>query len=1537
MSHPARLSLRAPPHLPFIQGFPGIPPCPASATSPERKPAGVHGTLELRIGHLPVKAKWVRVELRKHEILPAGFPGATPEGTWEHVGAISTLWQPPQGKEWDSIETADFKFFIPLPENIPPSVELPRSTGVRYELVAAMCYRQKGGLFKKESSPIVKSSEWLLITKHELHSAWPIYQIPDSRTIQAANGQINLTVSRPSTAFGSGDRIQFTATLKSAKSQPFKLKGFECTLLEVVTSIPLPPDPSSTKGKKRKSLQQPIAKTRPIGAVKAVVDETVGLGGEKSARIELHVDRALVTVKHARTIEVGYELEVKAVTDGLREKVEMGGIVYIVGPFARAHAQEAVKDIGYVEALCPDRPRPASMQSTPSLFTTPPGSGPNTPPISNVSGHRPTNSVPYAPVSTTLTPRQSSYGAVQQMQQQQQYQQQEYQHQQHQRQHQQQQQQQQGFIPRQPTGRPSSITTMGSDSTSTTHPAGGGGHGEFGLTPMGNQGQGQGRLYQTMPNPQPSGTGSASGRRNDVAFPSPQPSSPRPRSVTPTSLTVESGEGDSRYTQSEMGPGGGAGGGYADDNKRYSSMTTATFGRWDKGLKKAMGNGGGSGEGTLMSLAESDATPTPTSPTAPSVSTRPTSPVAAVGSSRPASTRPPVPPPSAYMSAEAEKRMQRDRYELARTRTVASQLAQGNSLDTIGLSPNPGSAMGDMPDAPPPEYAPPRPKQPDREYTAPRPLSTYASLNGSPTNLSSPASGAGASPPLAQGVVDSASPPRPPTHQQKTAYASAEQEKETQRRRYEDAIARTESPSVQASASGSGLGSGSGFNDKVARQSSIITALKSDAPLRTSQGVSLHDSAMPPSSSPSATAAGPSNPATVGLGITAGSGLSEKEQMRRFYEAQDRVAQAANKATSPGRVTSIGTSSVLSRKSGGGSVGPIPGSSKDGPTSNGDDDNGNDNDFAPGYSAPALSKPSSGSIGIGGYAKAGAGAGVGVLSEKEQMRRYYEAQDRVAAAASGPNSVQSSPQAGHSTYRSTGPSAPPPQSNAQARPGYGSPSRGPTGSGSGSALSEKEQMRRYYEAQDRVAQAQRGEGPSQNGMSTPPRANQSTSSSPFAAGSPSAQNGHEFRSGSALDEKEQMRRYYEAQDRVAQASSGTSAGASGSGSASGSGLSAPEYQVTPPRPAKITALQNLGPSPRKPLSSSSRPSSPSPSVSMSASGSGPGQKDGPSPGPAKLGAVISAIDEKEQMRRYYEAMDRVQQASSSTTTSGSAAGSRVVSGPTGQSSESPSRIARQEGQYGSSSSATGFGSGSGFSGAPMVDSPPAFEFSSTYGSGTGAGAASSSRHGGGGGGGGSGYPFASAADEKEAMRRRYESATAAVERHASPSPSPPLLSSSSYIHDHDLDHGHDSSPASAVPGQQRPRTSLGTNMNTNTNANAGLSTTSSSSVHARVATAPSSALALGDAGILLARPNTADPSTASRSGRPISQEYEANPTPESPVISRDPTIKAGKAKASSSSQNELAENDREGAAPPPPPLPARPPKEYVRLLSPVGE
>ncbi|WVW86011.1 hypothetical protein I302_108049 [Kwoniella bestiolae CBS 10118] len=1358
MSHPARLLLRAPPHLPFIQGYPGIP------ASPTRKAAGVHGSLELRVGSIPVKAKWVRVEIRKYESLPPGFPNSSFEPVWEHIGEIETLWKPSdESKETELIETADFKFFLPLPENIPPTIELARSTGVRYELVAALCYKQKSGLFKKESYPILKISEPLLIIKHELHSSWPLYNLPDSKTVKAANDQLILNVSRPNTAFSSGDRIQFSASLKSTKSQPFKLKGFECTIYELITSIPIPPDAQGTKGKKRKSLQNPITKSRPISTVKAAVDERIGLGGEKSAKVEMLVDRVLVTVKNARTLRVEYALEVKAVMEGIRDKIEVGDIMYTVGVFDRNTSDQATRDIGRVDSLCPDIPQPSPpprpMDSTP--FS---GSQPDLPPNARFNGNLkpPSNFPPSRPNSGVFQLQQP-------------------------------QQQVQGFDSRLPYQRHSSTNSASTYTTINTQTN------EFGMTPTPTQN----RPYGTMPT-------SPGQRTPEVMFPTAQP---RPRSSSPTSPARESSGGHDRYVQSDVG--------HDANSNRYSTATMATFGRWDKGLKNAMRPEQES-DRAATSMASSENAPTPTTPTVPSPSTRQSSPMASLPS-RPTSARPPVPPSSFYLTSEQEKSLQRERYEAARNASVPLTAAQ-----------TPKKSEEEIPEIPPPEYAPPVPAQPKRQYTAPsRPVSEYTSLNGSPANSSPKTTSSprlaspppGARPSSGSNRMGS---PRPPSIAEQQHHLSAAEEKEIQRRRYEEATSKVnETTTPKAGPSKINVEKA---NASPNRQSSIIQALKTSPPLfpRKSSGASdgpIPYNAIYPPGRTSSKADGAS-PATVGLGISAnggggGSGMSEKEQMKRYYEAQEAVAQAQGQSNpnSPSKRINVGSSSVLSRRSGGGSIGSISvnehGQRRE--TTNAMDEKEQMKRFYEAQDRVAAASRGE-AIGSASGSQSRQGTVPSAIDEKEQMRRYYEAQERVAAVTGSPS------QAGPSGYTRQASQTP-------------SPSRPSTSAAVPSGISEKEQMRRYYEAQDRVAAASSGGGVQQS----PIRPTEQNDNIPSPA---------QPRSSTAIDEKEQMRRYYEAQDRVNRASQSPGIGSSGSKS----------FETPTSSPARARGI-SAAPSAVDEKEQMRRYYEAQDRVAKATSGSPePSQPAGrtipTSTSTSTIGGFgAGAVEEKEQMKRYYEAMDRVNAASSS---------------GSGQGTASPPPIL-----------------------APPVDSPPTFEdappsFAATTATASGSASASGS---------GSGYP--SAEQEKEMMKRRYEQATSAVQRYNSPPPDQTQGSSSTNP------FKSDSGDIQSKTMRNQPRTSLGV--------------ASEQIIHNAHNTSSSSALPTHRSGSgYFDNPNSNMSRNATTSPSP----------PSSPFLARDPTIKAGKARA--------VDPLSSGAAPPPP-LPARPPREYVELLSPVGE
>jgi hypothetical protein len=186
-----------------------------------------------------------------------------------------------------------------------------------------------------------------------------------------------------------------------------------------------------------------------------------------------------------------------------------------------------------------------------------------------------------------------------------------------------------------------------------------------------------------------------------------------------------------------------------------------------------------------------------------------------------------------------------------------------------------------------------------------------------------------------------------------------------------------------------------------------------------------------------------------------------------------------------------------------------------------------------------------------------------ILSEKERMRRHYEAQDAASnAVGSPPPSIPTpmympSPQ--HSQVMSPPPhqvSTPPPQNNSPPPPIHSPPA--PM-----NALAEKEMLRKKYEAEEAVRPAQNGRTPpSRSGSSLPaiprsPPIQGNIPGRPLTAAEEKAQLAARYANNTsvsppspgrpltAAEEKAQLRAQYETRDQVApppfQAQSPTSA------------------------------------------------------------------------------------------------------------------------------------------------------------------------------------------------------------------------------------------------------------------------------------------------------------------------------------------------------------------------------------------------------------
>ncbi|KAJ7489938.1 hypothetical protein B0H11DRAFT_1047384 [Mycena galericulata] len=326
-----KLTLRPPPNVDFVHGYPGIPP------GPDRPQAAVKGAIEVRVGPQGAKAKWVRIELRKVETLPGGgvvntfhdFVGPSPVNLWS------------ASEEYGLLRSQDFPFSIRIPESIPPSIDLQNRAGINYELLASVCTKGKKGFLRKRKSVVVSTQADILIDKHELHSTWPVYCQPETRNI--AQEGVTLIVERNATCYGPGDRVSLFAIVKSDALHTVILRGFELTLKESTIFRAGP----YTSGKK----SAPQVRVLTISENKFPVNATLYGGTQHRTELTCMIspDHTTTTLNAARHIDITYTLSVKALM-GTGTPLIMD-LPVIVSNWQRAVSAEAIRRIGPAPSL----------------------------------------------------------------------------------------------------------------------------------------------------------------------------------------------------------------------------------------------------------------------------------------------------------------------------------------------------------------------------------------------------------------------------------------------------------------------------------------------------------------------------------------------------------------------------------------------------------------------------------------------------------------------------------------------------------------------------------------------------------------------------------------------------------------------------------------------------------------------------------------------------------------------------------------------------------------------------------------------------------------------------------------------------------------------------------------------------------------------------------------------------------------------------------------------------------------------------------
>ncbi|KAJ9475727.1 Arrestin_C domain-containing protein [Pseudozyma hubeiensis] len=339
MSQP-KLNLRPPPHRDFIQGFPGI------VASNARPPAHVAGTVEVRLGTKGLRAAWLRIELRKLETLPGGeswgeLIGRGPIDVWS-AGKDDT-YKSDSEKGWELLQTADFPFQVTIPEGLPPSAKLEKNAGIGYELVTSLCVRSKKGLLKKETtSSIIQNTHPLWLDKHELHSTWPIYSAPDDH--EALQDDIRVKVMRERSCYGPGDNVGVRIILISDRVAPIKVKSISFSIRETITF----------KGGAKKTFSSNKAasqKTETLSSKSKSFGKKVYKGDTHTFDLACQIPRthSLMTIQTAKHIEVSYTLRVQVET--AKKPIIIDHLPLTVSNFARAASEGLMPRIGWVPGL----------------------------------------------------------------------------------------------------------------------------------------------------------------------------------------------------------------------------------------------------------------------------------------------------------------------------------------------------------------------------------------------------------------------------------------------------------------------------------------------------------------------------------------------------------------------------------------------------------------------------------------------------------------------------------------------------------------------------------------------------------------------------------------------------------------------------------------------------------------------------------------------------------------------------------------------------------------------------------------------------------------------------------------------------------------------------------------------------------------------------------------------------------------------------------------------------------------------------------
>ncbi|GAA5913778.1 hypothetical protein JCM8208_004165 [Rhodotorula glutinis] len=304
---------------------------------------------------------------------------------------------------FDYIPDGNYPFSIPLPEGLPPTVEVDSNyRGVAYQIVASLCIKGKQGLLKNApKSTIVIASAAILLNKADILPTWPAYHpilpsplppklpwaaTPGSgelttgetrearlaiRRTDGTAGEVWIKATREGCAFGPGDAVRVFVQIGWGGEKPIKITRLDTVLRETLTYRH--PSPSNQNyvvraPPKVTALFTANASVSPDPdnpSAFAVLYENEPVAFDLTGVVPNNHSR--VTVRTAKHVDVSYHLKIRAMLEG-GDEIAVDHWPVLIGDCDSRTAKGIMRDIGWVEGLC-DRAglatEPTSATSTP--------------------------------------------------------------------------------------------------------------------------------------------------------------------------------------------------------------------------------------------------------------------------------------------------------------------------------------------------------------------------------------------------------------------------------------------------------------------------------------------------------------------------------------------------------------------------------------------------------------------------------------------------------------------------------------------------------------------------------------------------------------------------------------------------------------------------------------------------------------------------------------------------------------------------------------------------------------------------------------------------------------------------------------------------------------------------------------------------------------------------------------------------------------------------------------------------------------------